>query len=96
MRSDSTRKKHRQNLFPFLDLKAQCRTIRTEVCQAVQRVMESHHFNSWPEVDPLGKRNRCIHGRQVVIECALGSDALLLSGDAPDSQAASLDALCQH
>jgi dTDP-4-amino-4,6-dideoxygalactose transaminase len=64
--------------FPFLDLKAQYATIRSEIDAAVQRVMESQHFILGPEVTALEKEVAAYVGAEFGISCASGSDALLL------------------
>jgi len=64
---------------PLLDLKAQYADIRTEVDDAVRRVMESARFIGGPEVSALeeevARYSQCEYG----IGCASGTDALLLS-----------------
>lgn len=65
--------------FPFLDLKAQYRSIKPEIDSAVQRVMESQHFILGPEVDRLEKEIAAYAQTQFAIGCASGSDALLLA-----------------
>jgi len=65
--------------FPFLDLKAQYRTIKAEVDEAIQRVMESQHFILGPEVEALEKEVAAYTGTSFGIGCASGSDALLLA-----------------
>jgi dTDP-4-amino-4,6-dideoxygalactose transaminase len=68
-----------QLAFPFLDLKAQYRSIKAEVDSAVQRVMESQYFILGPEVLALeGEIARYI-GAPYGIGCANGSDAILLA-----------------
>jgi len=66
-------------LFPFLDLKAQFRGIRTEVLAAIEAVMESQHFILGPEVDRLEKEIESFTGAKFGVSCASGSDALLLA-----------------
>jgi dTDP-4-amino-4,6-dideoxygalactose transaminase len=65
--------------FPFLDLKAQFATIRTEINAAVLRVLESQHFILGPEVEGLESAMRQYVGAKFAIGCASGSDAILLS-----------------
>ena len=65
--------------FPFLDLKAQYRTIKSEIDTAIQRVMESQHFILGPEVEGLEKEIAAYTQAQFAIACASGSDALLLA-----------------
>jgi hypothetical protein len=35
---------------PLLDLKPQCSTIRSEIREAIERVVESQHFILWPDI----------------------------------------------
>jgi dTDP-4-amino-4,6-dideoxygalactose transaminase len=66
-------------LFPFLDLKAQFRSIRPEVLAAIQRVMDSQQFILGPEVDRLEQEIASFTGSHFAVSCASGSDALLLA-----------------
>jgi dTDP-4-amino-4,6-dideoxygalactose transaminase len=63
---------------PLLDLKAQYAEIKTDVDDAVRRVMESARFIGGPEVSGLeeevARYSQCSYG----IGCASGTDALLL------------------
>jgi|SRR5579862_1337073 len=65
--------------FPFLDLKAQYRTIQPEIEAAVRRVMESQQFILGPEVDSFEREVAAYLKTRFVIACASGSDALLLA-----------------
>lgn len=65
--------------FPFLDLKAQYATIRSEINAAVARVLESQHFILGPEVSSLEQELIPFTGCRFVYGCASGSDALLLA-----------------
>jgi dTDP-4-amino-4,6-dideoxygalactose transaminase len=65
--------------FPFLDLKAQYRTIKAEIDAAIQRVMDSQHFILGPEVEGLEKEIAAYTQTKFAIACASGSDALLLA-----------------
>jgi dTDP-4-amino-4,6-dideoxygalactose transaminase len=65
--------------FPFLDLKAQYDTIRSEVLAAMEAVMESQHFILGPEVDRLEQEIASFTGAHFAVACASGSDALLLA-----------------
>jgi dTDP-4-amino-4,6-dideoxygalactose transaminase len=64
---------------PLLDLKAQYAEIRTDVDDAVRRVMESQRFIGGPEVTALeeevARYSQCAHG----VAVASGTDALLLA-----------------
>jgi dTDP-4-amino-4,6-dideoxygalactose transaminase len=75
----STSKKNAILPFPFLDLKAQYRTIKAEIDAAIQRVMESQHFILGPEVECLETEIANYTQTQFAIACASGSDALLLA-----------------
>jgi dTDP-4-amino-4,6-dideoxygalactose transaminase len=68
-----------EELFPFLDLKAQFATIRNEVMAAVTRVMDSQGFILGPEVSAFEEEIKPQVGCQHVFGCASGSDALLLA-----------------
>jgi dTDP-4-amino-4,6-dideoxygalactose transaminase len=71
---------------PLLDLKAQYRTIRTEVEAAIRRVMESQHFILGPEVEGFEQALACYVGSSHAVGVASGSDALLLTLMALDVQ----------
>ena len=64
---------------PFIDLKAQYRTIRSEIDRAVHRVFESQGFILGDEVS--GFENETAHycDSLAAVGCASGSDALLLA-----------------
>jgi dTDP-4-amino-4,6-dideoxygalactose transaminase len=66
-------------LFPFLDLKAQFASIRSEVTDAVAKVFESQYFILGPEVDAFEKEVSAFTGCKYAIGCASGSDALILA-----------------
>jgi dTDP-4-amino-4,6-dideoxygalactose transaminase len=69
-------------LFPFLDLKAQFRSIRHEIMAAVFRVMESQQFILGEEVQALeGEIASLIEVREA-ISCASGTAALELTLEA--------------
>lgn len=65
--------------FPFLDLKAQYRTIKAEVEAAIQRVMDSQHFILGPEVEAFETEIAEYLQVKHAVSCASGSDALLLA-----------------
>jgi len=65
--------------FPFLDLRAQFAGIKTEVMQAVSRVMESQQFILGPEVEALERELAGFLQVRFAITCASGSDALWLA-----------------
>jgi len=75
----STSSKGSVQPFPFLDLKAQYRTIKAEINAAIQRVMESQQFILGPEVEGLEKEIAAYIQAQFAVACASGSDALLLA-----------------
>jgi len=64
---------------PFLDLKAQYATIRAEINEAVNHVLESQRFILGPEVQELEKEVAMLTGCSHAIGCASGSDALILA-----------------
>lgn len=64
---------------PFLDLKAQFASIRSEVLDAVTHTLESQHFILGPEVEALEKEISIVTGCKYCIACASGSDALILA-----------------
>jgi dTDP-4-amino-4,6-dideoxygalactose transaminase len=66
-------------LFPFLDLKAQFASIRSEVLAAIEAVMDSQHFILGPEVESLENEIKSFTGSNFAVACASGSDALLLA-----------------
>ena len=66
-------------LFPYLDLKAQYRSIREEVSEAIARVMESQHFILGKEVEQFEAEVAAKLGVRHAISCASGSDALVLA-----------------
>src|SRR5208337_5099194 len=63
----------------FLDLKAQFATIRHEVMEAIDRVMQSQHFILGPEVKLLEEELAAKLGVKHAVTCASGTDALILS-----------------
>ncbi len=64
---------------PLLDLRAQYETIREEVQDALQEVLESQRFILGPEVEALEAEIATYCGARHAIACASGSDALLLA-----------------
>ncbi len=64
---------------PLLDLKAQYRTIRQEVQQAITEVLESQRFILGPQVKALEQELKDYLGVADAIGVASGSDALLIS-----------------
>ncbi|MGH9740428.1 MAG: DegT/DnrJ/EryC1/StrS family aminotransferase [Candidatus Acidiferrales bacterium] len=66
-------------LVPFLDLKAQYVTIRTEVLHAVERILDSQHFILGKEVQLLESEIAEMVGAGAAVGCASGSDALYLA-----------------
>src|SRR5712691_913045 len=65
--------------FPFLDLKAEFASMREEIFEAVERVLESQQFILGPEVEALEVDVARLVGCRHAIGCASGSDALLLA-----------------
>lgn len=64
---------------PLLDLRAQYESIREEIGEAIQRVVESQHFILGPEVQALEQEIARYCEARFAISCASGSDALLLA-----------------
>jgi len=64
---------------PLLDLKAQYADLKTEIDDAVRRVMESTRFIGGPEItaleDEVARYSQCSNA----VACASGTDALLLA-----------------
>ena len=65
--------------FPFLDLRAQYATIRPQVAEAVQRVLETQQFIFGAEVEAFEREVAQVVGAKFARGCASGSDALLLA-----------------
>src|SRR5437868_7570697 len=64
---------------PLLDLQAQYASLRDDLMQAIERVMDSQRFVLGEEVRELEKSIAQYCGAKHVIGCASGSDALLLA-----------------
>src|SRR5215470_7670879 len=64
---------------PLLDLQAQYASIRTDVHQAIERVMDSQRFVLGEEVRELEKSIAEYCRTKHAVGCASGSDALLLA-----------------
>lgn len=64
---------------PLLNLKAQYVTIRDEIRQAIERVLESQHFILGPEVEALEKEVASYSDCQYGVGVSSGSDALLVA-----------------
>jgi dTDP-4-amino-4,6-dideoxygalactose transaminase len=62
---------------PLLDLKAQYTTIRTEIQEAIERVVESQHFILGPEVAALEREIAEFCGARFAVGVSSGTDALL-------------------
>ncbi len=62
---------------PLLDLKAQYSTIRSEIQQAIERVLESQHFILGPEVEGLEREIAAFCQAPFAIGLSSGTDALL-------------------
>lgn len=64
---------------PLLDLKQQYVSIKTEIDQAIQKVVESQHFILGPEVESLEKEIATYCGAKYAVGVSSGTDALLIS-----------------
>src|SRR5919197_937841 len=62
---------------PLLDLKAQYATIRSEIREAIERILESQHFILGPEVEALEREIAAFCGVRFAIGMSSGTDALL-------------------
>ena len=62
---------------PLLDLKAQYSTIRSEIREAIERVVESQHFILGPEVEGLEEEIAAFCNTRFAIGVSSGTDALL-------------------
>src|SRR6266702_2214663 len=62
---------------PLLDLKAQYSTIRSEIRQAIERVVESQRFILGPEVEGLEQAIAAFCNTRFAIGLSSGTDALL-------------------
>jgi dTDP-4-amino-4,6-dideoxygalactose transaminase len=62
---------------PLLDLKGQYSTIRSDICQAIQRVVESQHFILGAEVEGLEREIAAFCNVSFAIGVSSGTDALL-------------------
>ena len=64
---------------PLLDLKAQYETIKEEVKESINNVLESQHFIMGPNVERLEKEvAKFVHAKYAV-GVSSGTDALLIS-----------------
>jgi dTDP-4-amino-4,6-dideoxygalactose transaminase len=62
---------------PLVDLKAQYSTIRSEIREAIERVVESQHFILGPEVEGLEREIGTFCNARYAIGVSSGTDALL-------------------
>src|SRR5262245_43023091 len=62
---------------PLLDLKAQYSTIRSEIREAIERVVESQHFILGPEVEGLERELAAFCQARFAVGVSSGTDALL-------------------
>jgi dTDP-4-amino-4,6-dideoxygalactose transaminase len=63
---------------PFIDLQAQRQRIKSEIDEAIQRVLEHGRFIMGPEVGELEEKLAAYVGVPHAITCSSGTDALLL------------------
>ena len=75
---------------PFLDLKAQYESIKEEINDAIQQVLESFAFSSGPFVEKFEKEFATFCGCKHAVGVGSGTDALWLSllalGIGPDDE----------
>jgi len=71
---------------PLLDLKAQYQTIKDEIREAVDRVLDSQYFILGPEVEKLEQEIAAYSSCEFGIGVSSGTDALLVSLMAIDAQ----------
>src|SRR5215475_8566289 len=64
---------------PLLDLKAQYSTIRSEIREAIERVVESQYFILGPEVEALEREIAAFCNARFAIGVSSGTDALLVA-----------------
>lgn len=62
---------------PLLDLRAQYSTIRYEISEAIQRVVDSQHFILGPEVEGLEQEIAAFCNARFAVGVSSGTDALL-------------------
>jgi dTDP-4-amino-4,6-dideoxygalactose transaminase len=74
-------------MVPLLDLKAQYRTIREELREAMDRVAESQHFILGPEVEGLEREVAAYSQCEFGVGVSSGTDALLVALMAIDVKA---------
>jgi dTDP-4-amino-4,6-dideoxygalactose transaminase len=71
---------------PFLDLKLQYQSIKAQLDETVQRVVESQGFVMGPEVQGLEEEIAAYVGSPRAVGCASGTDAILLPLKALDPE----------
>ena len=64
---------------PFIDLKAQYTSIKSEIRAAIDRVCESQHFILGPEVEALEADVAALCGARFGVGVSSGTDALLVA-----------------
>ena len=64
---------------PLLDLKAQYSTMRSEIREAIERVVESQNFILGPEVEGLEREIAALCNARFAIGVSSGTDALLVA-----------------
>lgn len=64
---------------PMVDLRAQYKTLRPEIENALREILESGHFILGPNVEALEKEIAYYHGVKYAVGLASGTDALHLS-----------------
>lgn len=73
-------------MIPFIDLKSQYLNYKSEIDEAIQRVLNSAQFILGKEVEELEEELADYTGSKYVISCSSGNDGLLLSLMAIDLQ----------
>ncbi len=79
MESTSTAARKVKKSFAFFDLQAQFASIRLEILQAVESVLESQHFIMGQQVELFEKEAGAYVGSPHAVGCASGTDALYLA-----------------
>ena len=79
MESTSTAARTVKTGFAFFDLQAQFASIRLEILQAIESVLESQHFIMGQQVELFENEAAAYVGSPHAVGCASGTDALYLA-----------------